>query len=81
MTAGIWMWSEPFNRRVANEDIAILLMDTQGLNDNGTDMPLTTAIFAFSTLVSSYQVLCLIIALSSSAVSFFVTLSPLSVVL
>jgi hypothetical protein len=29
-TTGIWMWSEPFIRKVANgEEVAILLMDTQ----------------------------------------------------
>lgn len=57
-TTGIWMWSEPFIRKVASypEPIAILLMDTQGLFDNETTMALTARIFGLSTLISSYQV-------------------------
>lgn len=57
-TTGMWMWSEPFIRRVSrcSEEIAILLMDTQGLFDNDTTMALTTQIFGMSTLISSYQV-------------------------
>lgn len=57
-TTGIWMWSEPFIRKVAShpEPIAILLMDTQGMFDNETTMALTARIFGLSTLISSYQV-------------------------
>ncbi len=56
-TTGIWMWSEPFIRRVANgEDVAVLLMDTQGMFDNETSMNLTACIFGLSTLLSSYQI-------------------------
>lgn len=57
-TTGIWMWSEPFIRKSKNfhEDIAILIMDTQGMFDNQTTMSLTAQIFGLSTLVSSYQV-------------------------
>lgn len=59
MTTGIWMWSEPFiiHSPTYGEDIAVLLMDTQGMFDNVTGMTLTAQIFGFSTLVSSYQVL------------------------
>ena len=56
-TTGIWMWSEPFVRRVANgEEVAVLLMDTQGMFDNETSMNLTACIFGLSTLLSSYQI-------------------------
>ena len=35
MTTGIWMYSEPFYHQGANgEEIAVLLVDTQGLFDN-----------------------------------------------
>ncbi|CAM9916646.1 unnamed protein product [Choristocarpus tenellus] len=57
MTTGIWMWSEPFLRRVANgTTVAVLLVDTQGMFDNETSMGLTTCIFALSTLLSSCQI-------------------------
>ena len=58
MTTGIWMWSEPFviHSTQYNEDIAVLLMDTQGMFDNQTSMTLTAQIFGLSTLISSFQV-------------------------
>lgn len=53
MTTGIWMWSEPFVRpTVSGKEVAVLLVDTQGMFDNHTSMDLTTGIFAISTLVS-----------------------------
>lgn len=56
-TTGIWMWSEPFIRTTASgEDIAVLLVDTQGMFDNETTMGLTACIFGLSTLLSSYQI-------------------------
>jgi len=56
-TTGIWMWSEPFFRTVANEgEIAILLVDTQGMFDNDTPMALLSCIFGLSTLISSHQI-------------------------
>ena len=66
-TTGIWMWSEPFIRKVSNypEPIAILLMDTQGMFDNETTMALTARIFGLSTLISSYQVFLLSLLLFS----------------
>ncbi|CAM9496374.1 unnamed protein product, partial [Sphacelaria rigidula] len=52
MTTGIWMWSEPFVRRTeVGKDVAVLLVDTQGMFDNETSMGLTACIFAVSTLV------------------------------
>ncbi len=63
-TTGIWMWSEPIVRQITvnnngikeKEDVAILLMDTQGMFDNQTTMTLTAQIFGLSTIISSYQV-------------------------
>lgn len=52
MTTGIWMWSEPFVRRTEDgKEVAVLLIDTQGMFDNETSMGLTACIFAVSTLV------------------------------
>ena len=58
MTTGIWMWSEPFLHysEEAGQEVAILLMDTQGMFDNETTMNLTAQIFGISTLVSSFQI-------------------------
>lgn len=54
MTTGIWMWSEPFVRRTeGGKEVAVLLVDTQGMFDNETSMGLTACIFAVSTLVSA----------------------------
>lgn len=52
------MWSQPFIRKVHGQDsdVAVLLMDTQGMFDNETTMTLTAQIFGLSTLVSSYQI-------------------------
>jgi len=59
-TTGIWMWSKPFilprNQSGNSEDIAVLLVDTQGMFDHETTMGLTAAIFGLSTLLSSYQI-------------------------
>jgi hypothetical protein len=57
-TTGIWMWSEPFLRtpKGSSEQVAVLLMDTQGMFDNETSMSLTAQIFGLSTFVSSFQV-------------------------
>ncbi len=61
-TTGIWMWSKPYILPRVNdvtgekEDIAVLLVDTQGMFDHETTMALTAAIFGLSTLLSSYQI-------------------------
>lgn len=53
MTTGIWVWSEPFVRRTeGGKEVAVLVVDTQGMFDNETSMGLTACIFAVSTLVS-----------------------------
>lgn len=56
-TTGIWMWSEPhFVEKENGDQIAILLVDTQGMFDHETTMALTASIFGLSTLLSSYQI-------------------------
>ena len=56
-TTGMWMWSDPyFLPRAAGDDVAILLVDTQGMFDHETTVGLTAAIFGLSTLLSSYQI-------------------------
>ena len=56
-TTGIWMWSQPFVIAKPNQaPKVVLLMDTQGMYDHETTMTLTTNIFGFSTLLSSYQI-------------------------
>jgi atlastin len=56
-TTGIWMWETPFIRKSATgEDIAVFLIDTQGMFDSETSQMLTASIFGLSTLLSSYQI-------------------------
>lgn len=58
MTTGIWMWSEHFVRTMpeTGEQVAVLLVDTQGMFDSSLTQMLTASIFGLSTLISSYQV-------------------------
>lgn len=49
-TTGIWMWSEPY---LLQDNLAVLLIDTQGMFDHETSMELTASIFGLSTLLSS----------------------------
>mmetsp|Transcript_30440 Transcript_30440/g.103416 ORF Transcript_30440/g.103416 Transcript_30440/m.103416 type:complete len:113 (-) Transcript_30440:72-410(-) len=54
MTTGITVWSEPFLVTGADgEQLAVVVLDTQGLFDNETPMGLTSCIFGLSTLMSS----------------------------
>jgi len=56
-TTGMWMWSEPyFLPKEDGKEVAILLVDTQGMFDHETTVGLTAAIFGLSTLLSSYQI-------------------------
>mmetsp|Transcript_11734 Transcript_11734/g.14589 ORF Transcript_11734/g.14589 Transcript_11734/m.14589 type:complete len:558 (-) Transcript_11734:221-1894(-) len=55
-TTGIWVWSEPHFVKRDDENVAVLLIDTQGMFDHDTTMGLTAAIFGLSTLLSSYQI-------------------------
>ena len=55
-TTGIWMWKKPHFMEKDGEQLAVLLVDTQGMFDNETTMALTASIFGLSTLLSSYQI-------------------------
>jgi len=56
-TTCMWMWSDPyFLKRSSGDEVAILLVDTQGMFDHETTVGLTAAIFGLSTLLSSYQI-------------------------
>lgn len=53
-TTGIWIWSHP--HLLPDQNLAVLLVDSQGMFDNETTMSLTASIFGLSTLLSSYQI-------------------------
>jgi atlastin len=56
-TIGMWMYSEPFI--LTGDDgskLALLLIDTQGMNDNQTAGGIQASIFGLSVLMSSCQV-------------------------
>lgn len=56
-TNGILIWSEPFLLRDRNgEEIAIILMDTQGAFDSLSTVKDCATIFALSTMISSVQI-------------------------
>jgi len=55
-TTGMWMWSDPYFLPGPSGDVAVLLVDTQGMFDHETTVGLTAAIFGLSTLLSSYQI-------------------------
>ncbi|XP_064603962.1 atlastin-2-like isoform X2 [Liolophura sinensis] len=56
-TTGILMWSEPFILTLPNgEEVAVLLMDTQGAFDSESTVRDCATVFALSTMLSSVQV-------------------------
>lgn len=57
-TIGILMWSEPFilKRSGTNEEIAILLMDTQGAFDSHSTVKDCATVFALSLMISSIHI-------------------------
>lgn len=57
-TTGILMWSKPFIIPLPNsrEEVAVLLLDTQGAFDNQSTVKDCATVFALSTMVSSLQV-------------------------
>ncbi|RZC41049.1 GBP domain containing protein [Asbolus verrucosus] len=56
-TFGILIWSEVFLAELSTgEEIAIILLDTQGSFDNGTRLAESASIFALTALVSSMQI-------------------------
>jgi atlastin len=52
------MWGRPFVRTLpgSDEQVAVFVLDTQGMFDSETSQMMTAAIFGLSTLISSYQV-------------------------
>ncbi len=51
------MWSQPFIlQTLRNEEVAVLLMDTQGSLDSSTTIKDCACLFAFSLMVSSMQI-------------------------
>ncbi|CAL4079710.1 unnamed protein product [Meganyctiphanes norvegica] len=53
-TTGVLIWSEPFLvKRKSGEEIAVVLMDTQGTFDTQSSMKDSTVVFALTTMVSS----------------------------
>ncbi|VDM95599.1 unnamed protein product [Thelazia callipaeda] len=56
-TSGILVWSQPFIiRNRDGEEIAVILMDTQGAFDSQSTVKDCATIFALSTMVSSLQI-------------------------
>ncbi len=56
-TTGIVFWSDVFLQTTEDgEELAIILIDTQGLFDHDTPPPINAKIFTFTTLMSSYQI-------------------------
>lgn len=56
-TTGILLWSKPYIKTLPNgEEIAVLLMDTQGAFDSSSTVKDCATIFALSTMTSSTQV-------------------------
>ncbi|VDP95156.1 unnamed protein product, partial [Echinostoma caproni] len=56
-TTGILLWSEPFLFTLpSGEEVAVLLMDTQGSFDSTSTVRQCATVFALSTMLSSLQV-------------------------
>jgi atlastin len=56
-TTGIVFWSDVFLHTTEDgEELAIILIDTQGLFDHDTPPAINSKIFTFTTLMSSYQI-------------------------
>lgn len=57
-TTGILMWSEPFivKRTGTNEEVVVLLMDTQGAFDSQSTVKDCATVFALSLMISSVHI-------------------------
>lgn len=55
-TAGIMAWNRMFQIKSGDEQIAVLLLDTQGAFDDDSDVKDVTLIFSLSTMISSCQI-------------------------
>jgi len=52
-TEGVWVWSEVFKRKAGEEDIAVVLMDTQGAWDARMTQEQSATVFGLTTLLTS----------------------------
>ncbi|CAJ1375088.1 unnamed protein product [Effrenium voratum] len=52
-TEGIWVWSEVFVCKAGNEDVAVMLMDTQGAWDARMSKEQSATVFGLTTLLAS----------------------------
>lgn len=55
-TEGIWVWSEPFLRKIDGQSVALLLMDTQGAWDSNMTKEQSATIFGLTAVLSSKQI-------------------------
>lgn len=55
-TEGIWVWSEPFLRKIDGENVGLVLMDTQGAWDSQMTKEQSATIFGLTAVLSSKQV-------------------------
>ncbi|CAG7824807.1 unnamed protein product [Allacma fusca] len=53
VTTGIWMWSEPFTIKSRNEDVDLLIIDTQGVFDEHTTQREWSILVGLGLLTSS----------------------------
>ncbi|CAG7733432.1 unnamed protein product [Allacma fusca] len=56
VTAGINIWSEPFIHDLNGEQVAVLLLDCQGLYDERTTQQQNATVFSLSCLLSSVMI-------------------------
>lgn len=52
-TEGVWVWSEAFVCKAGDEDVAVILMDTQGAWDAKMSKEQSATVFGLTTLMSS----------------------------
>ncbi|EDV25192.1 uncharacterized protein TRIADDRAFT_25986, partial [Trichoplax adhaerens] len=58
VTTGMYMWHRPFLVQLPDgEEVAVVLIDTQGLFDNTTSPLVNSVIFVLSTIISSQQII------------------------
>ena len=57
VTYGISMWSEVFMINRNGKQMYVVLLDSQGLYDNGKEKDMDKCIFGMTTFLSSFQIL------------------------
>lgn len=55
-TEGIWVWSEPFLKKIDGEPVGLLLFDTQGAWDGNMTKEQSATIFGLTAVLSSKQI-------------------------